>query len=259
MYSYMSQFFGGTLDPAWPHAVLIAGTIVGGALVGLGVILEAPKILSVPVAAVFIGIVIEAACTILLFGFDEGISSAQQSTILVQNGQIIDLEKELAPRSLSNEQIDRIGEKLTKFAGRRVDVIIDSRGASADTVPIAGSITFAFSKAKLWMKAFEIGSGFWSRPGIHIQFQVGPPAQFTAPFGSAIVEALKGEGLDASLSSPIDPKDGPPGQITVGARSGWVDSDVAPVRVTVATNATRHTPSGLMIIYDKTPQPPPKP
>jgi hypothetical protein len=89
----MSQFFGGALDPTWPHAVLIAGSIIGGALVGLGVILEAPKILSIPVAAVFIGIVIEAACTLLLFGFDEGISGAQQSTIEGQRSEIISLQK----------------------------------------------------------------------------------------------------------------------------------------------------------------------
>ena len=49
---------------------------MGGALVGLGVILEAPKIFSIPVAAVFVGIVLEAACTLLLFGFDEGISAS---------------------------------------------------------------------------------------------------------------------------------------------------------------------------------------
>jgi hypothetical protein len=90
----MSQFFGGTLNPTWPHAILIAGTIIGGVFVGLGVILEAPKILSIPVAAVFVGVVIEAACTLLLFGFDEGISSAQQS-------KIIALETRIAPRGLS--------------------------------------------------------------------------------------------------------------------------------------------------------------
>jgi len=249
----MSQFFGGALDPTWPHFILIAGTILGGALVGLGVILEAPKILSLPVAAVFVGIVIEAACTLSLFGFDEGISGSQLT-------KIIALEEELAPRSLTDEQVNRIGDKLLKFAGRRVDVIIDARGASSDTVPIAGRITVAFSKAKLWMKAFEIGSGFWSRPGINIQYAVGPIAVETAPFGEAIIDALKGEGLDPQQWAPIDPNDGPPGQITVGARSGWVASDVALVRVTVATKATRHTPGGLGIIYDTTPQPrPPKP
>ena len=123
MYSYISQFFSGALDPTWPHAILIAGTIIGGALVGLGVILEAPKILSGPVAAVFLGVVIEAACTLLLFQFDEGITGkqktdieAQQSTIRDQNSQIIMLEKRLAARSLSDDQMAVIGKRLAKFA-----------------------------------------------------------------------------------------------------------------------------------------------
>ena len=122
----MSQFFSGTLDPAWPHAILIAGTIIGGALVGLGVILEAPKILSIAVAAVFLGVVIEAACTLLLFAFDEGITSkqksdieAQQSVIRSQNDKInaqqsqiialkcegIALEKIIAPRVLAPSRL----------------------------------------------------------------------------------------------------------------------------------------------------------
>jgi hypothetical protein len=112
MYSYMSQFFGGALDPNWPHAILIAGTIVGGALVGLGVVLEAPKIISIPVAAVFVGVVFEAACTLLLFGFDEGISSAQLS-------KIISLETKLAPRFLSKPQADALIATAKRFPGQQ--------------------------------------------------------------------------------------------------------------------------------------------
>jgi hypothetical protein len=106
----MSQFFGGALDPTWPHIVLIAGTIVGGALVGLGVILEAPKIISIPVAAVFIGGVIEAACTLLLFGFDEGISGSQQS-------KIIALEARLTARSLTPQQQRAIADAAAALVG----------------------------------------------------------------------------------------------------------------------------------------------
>jgi hypothetical protein len=101
MYSYASQFFGGSLDPTWPHVILIAGSIVGGALVGLGVILEAPKIFSVPVAAVFIGVIIEAACTLLLFGFDEGISQSQQNRIASLDQQLLQIR---FPRSLNFEK-----------------------------------------------------------------------------------------------------------------------------------------------------------
>jgi hypothetical protein len=126
MYSYISQFFGGTLDPTWPHAVLIAGSIVGGALVGLGVILEAPKIFSVPVAAVFVGVVIEAACTLALFGFDEGISGAQQS-------KIIALETRIAPRVLTTAQCQGIVDSLGPFAGKKVRVttyVADGEGST---------------------------------------------------------------------------------------------------------------------------------
>lgn len=82
MYSYISQFFSGGLDPTWPHIVLLATAILGGALVGLGVILEAPKILSVPVACVVLGVVMEAVATLLLFAFDEGISNRQNAAII---------------------------------------------------------------------------------------------------------------------------------------------------------------------------------
>ncbi len=105
MPAYMSQFFSGALDPTWPHVVLISGTILGGALVGLGVILEAPKLLSVATLSVFVGILIEAACTLLLFGFDEGISTAQQRTI----------EQLLAKRRLSFEQKERIAAAIGHF------------------------------------------------------------------------------------------------------------------------------------------------
>ena len=71
---------------------------------GLGVILEAPKIFSIPVAAVFIGVVIEAACTLLLFEFDEGITSTQKV-------EIISLQK-------SNEFLLSQGQELEALAIR---------------------------------------------------------------------------------------------------------------------------------------------
>jgi hypothetical protein len=128
MYSYMSQFFGGVLDPTWPHAVLIAGSIIGGALVGLGVILEAPKILSIPVAAVVIGVIIEAACTLLLFGFDEGISSRQQASIvgqqisiLVQQDGIIALTKLNAELSEKEQATEIAATKAKGDAAQAVE------------------------------------------------------------------------------------------------------------------------------------------
>jgi hypothetical protein len=123
MYTYWSNFFSGVLDPTWPHILLIGGSLVGGALVGLGVILEAHKILSLPTLSVFIGIVLEAICTLLLFGFDEGISSKQQSTVEAQQEKIIALETKLAARSFSSPQAADIAGRLKPFSPLTFQII----------------------------------------------------------------------------------------------------------------------------------------
>jgi hypothetical protein len=123
MYSYMSHFFSGTLDPDWPHAILIGGAIVGSIIVAFGIVLEAEKLFSLPTVLVVGGVSIEAIFTLLLFGFDEGISSNQQSTIQAQNSEIIALEKRLAARILSDEQAAAIAEKVKPFAGQVFQVI----------------------------------------------------------------------------------------------------------------------------------------
>jgi hypothetical protein len=109
MYAYWSNFTSGAFDPTWPHFLLIGGSLVGGALVGLGVILEAHKIFSLPTLSVFIGIVLEAICTLLLFTFDEGISKAQTD-------KIITLEERIAPRNLSPSQQQKIADSLRQFS-----------------------------------------------------------------------------------------------------------------------------------------------
>jgi hypothetical protein len=143
----MSQFFGGALDPTWPHAILIAGSIIGGALVGLGVILEAPKILSIPVAAVFLGIVIEAACTLLLFGFDEGISSKQQETIEAQRTQIIALEKQLALPELSSDELTAFKAAVSPYKDRTISVW--SYGLDLEGSRLAHQLLVALNDAKM--------------------------------------------------------------------------------------------------------------
>jgi hypothetical protein len=142
MYSYMSQFFGGALDPTWPHAVLIAGSIVGGALVGLGVILEAPKIISMPVAAVFVGVVIEAACTLLLFGFDEGISSAQQAKIGALTADIGSANDTATTALKREEQTAKRAEDAENLASKTLQDNIALRDKMADrTVSSEGRAT----------------------------------------------------------------------------------------------------------------------
>jgi len=64
--------------------------VVASIAVGVGIIFERPKysaaVHRVAFWLVVTGIVVEAICTIFLFVFDEGISSAQQSKIIVLEG-----------------------------------------------------------------------------------------------------------------------------------------------------------------------------
>jgi hypothetical protein len=100
----MSVFFSGSLDPTWPHIILLGIAIVSSFAVAIGIVLENPK-WSLPNALVVGGVAIEAVCTLLLFGFDEGISRAQQASIGKQQTTI---EQLLAHRKLSPEQKQRL-------------------------------------------------------------------------------------------------------------------------------------------------------
>jgi hypothetical protein len=88
----MSGFFSGAIDALWPHVILLTVAAVASFAVAAGIVLENPK-WSLANVLVVGGVAIEAICTFLLFGFDEGISNAQQS-------KIIALEQQIAPRKL---------------------------------------------------------------------------------------------------------------------------------------------------------------
>jgi len=107
----MSTFFSGSLDPFWPHVILLSVAILASFAVAIGIVMESPK-WSVANALVVGGVALEAICTLLLFGFDEGISNAQQS-------KIIALETKLAPRSLNIEQQEALVAALKPFAGQQ--------------------------------------------------------------------------------------------------------------------------------------------
>jgi hypothetical protein len=95
----VSGFFSGSFDSTWPHATLLTMAIVASFAVGIGIVLENPK-WSLANVLVIGGVALEAVCTLLLFGFDEGISNAQQSKIERQNTEIIALRKNSIPRSI---------------------------------------------------------------------------------------------------------------------------------------------------------------
>jgi hypothetical protein len=103
--------------------VLILLTVTGGLAVGVGIIWEAQRgghLWTLPTLFVFFGVVIEAAATVILFEFDEGISHAQQALIDSQQSTIISLEKAAAPRNI--EVTAAMVEKLSKFNGTEYDL-----------------------------------------------------------------------------------------------------------------------------------------
>lgn len=93
----MSGFFSGSVDVFLPHVVFLTVAAVASFAVAAGIVLENPK-WSLANVLVIGGVAIEAICTFLLFGFDEGISAAQQS-------KIVTLETRLAPRQLDDRQM----------------------------------------------------------------------------------------------------------------------------------------------------------
>jgi hypothetical protein len=93
----IGAFFSGGIDPYWPHCILIGVTLLGSAAVTWGLIRESERFWTLTNLLIVGGVIIEAICTILLFGFDEGISNAQQS-------KIIGLETRIAPRVLTEDQ-----------------------------------------------------------------------------------------------------------------------------------------------------------
>ncbi|MFZ1964848.1 MAG: hypothetical protein WAU78_15520 [Roseiarcus sp.] len=91
--TYVSAFISGTMDPLWPHVGLLSVSVAASVAVGAGIIFEgqkySPYVHRVAFWLVVVGIVFEAVCTIFLFVFDEGISSAQQSRIEKQQSEIL--------------------------------------------------------------------------------------------------------------------------------------------------------------------------
>lgn len=120
MSNYLSELFAGTANPLWPHLVLIAGSILAGAVVGAGIIFESTEysaaIHRVAKRLVIAGVVVESLCTVCLFVFDETVTGAQQS-------QIIALEKRLSARALSDSQCAAIVQRVRPFAGQVFQVI----------------------------------------------------------------------------------------------------------------------------------------
>lgn len=100
---FIQNVLSGSTDAGPTHAWLIGICILGSLAVAFGIILESwpPESCKAVIATVLVisGVILEGTFTVVLFVYDEAISSKQQS-------KIIALETRLAPRVLSKEQFD---------------------------------------------------------------------------------------------------------------------------------------------------------
>ena len=165
----MSEFFSGSIAPFWPHSILLTAAIASSFAVAAGIVLENPK-LSLANVLVVGGVTIEAVCTLLLFGFDEGISGRQQSTIEEQNSQIIALEMQIAPRRLSKDQFEAIQE----IKGKVQSVSVLAQASCLECAFFSFEIVMALQEAGVSVKWYpgRIDAG-WK--GIYIFLPTFPP------------------------------------------------------------------------------------
>lgn len=180
----MSGFFSGSLGPFWPHALLLTAAIAASFAVAAGIVLENPK-WSLANVLVVGGVAVEAACTLLLFGFDEGISSRQQEKIVI-------LETAVGGRQLDAEQITSIANALKGFAGRRI--FISSYAGDAEGVRLALQLKKAVEDAGIIIADNEIGRSVVGQ-GMHgsydLKFGVHMQAQDSErDFADAMANAL---------------------------------------------------------------------
>ena len=162
MLAYLYALFSGD-DIETARTALLYGSVVGGALVGIGIVWEAGK-LDIPTVLVVVGVVFEAYCTIKLFVIDGRISDAQQVVIQSQNDKIITLESAFAPREF--DQSGDIAKALTKFKSEFKYLVIAAPGLEPQEA--AGQIRFLFkefrmagilwSNALVWPRAFPRGN-----------------------------------------------------------------------------------------------------
>jgi hypothetical protein len=140
--AYFRNFFSGGVDPGWPHGILLSITVLASFAVAAGILLERPKysesVHRIATWLVLCGVAVEAFCTIVLFVFDEGISNAQQD-------KIIALEKRLLARSLSDEQISAIAERLKPFSGQEFDIV--AYWKNPESLGLANRLFEALNKA----------------------------------------------------------------------------------------------------------------
>lgn len=123
----IGAFFSGGISPYWPHAVLIGVSLLGSVAVTWGLIRE-EKLWSVTALLIVGGVIIEALCTLLLFGFDEGISDAQQSELTKADRALVAEIERNTLRGLTKDQYEAIQSLKGKLSAVRIlwSPILDS-------------------------------------------------------------------------------------------------------------------------------------
>jgi hypothetical protein len=199
----MSTFFSGSVDPFWPHVLLLTAAIIASFAVAIGIVLESPH-WSIANALVIGGVALEAVCTLLLFGFDEGISNAQQS-------KIIALERQIAPRSLSKDEQTAIAAVLRPLGPIQFDMCIapgiedEFLHNMEDMLALAGWSIRNFGNSSATSEQLIVPNGY--DPGIgvcgsrQVQILVDPSheTEFRKP-AATLRGALIGVGIPATAS-----------------------------------------------------------
>ncbi len=167
--TYIGQFFSGDADPALPHLVLILAAVIGGIAVGGGIIWEAARaghLRTWPTAIVFVGVILEAAATVLLFEFDESISRRQTA-------ELIEAKHALADRRIKTKDWVGLIETLSKYRGMPARMFMYTEGSS-DTSPLAFQIAVMLMDAQWSAPLWDMHSAV-SIPGIVVMYRKGFP------------------------------------------------------------------------------------
>ena len=119
--AFFGAFIDGDLDSLATHTALVAVIVAAEIGLGVGIWLEFPKDKKfrewLGLALVLGGCVFSVVATVLLLIFDEGISRAQQSTIIA-------LETRLAPRELTPKQQDAFKAAVEPYSGQQYMVSV---------------------------------------------------------------------------------------------------------------------------------------
>lgn len=219
IYMNIGAFFSGGIAPYWPHFILIGASLVGSAAVTWGLVRESEEFWTLPNLLIIGGVVIEALCTILLLGFDEGISNAQQSTI-------IELMRAAGSRRIDPEPF------LSALSGKpKAQVLIEASPEAPDGLSTAAQISSLLIKAG-WPKP-EFKNMEEKYLQLVLQAQAPEPADFNdlrtssriylisglpdSGFGSAfnaLLLAIAG-GLHTVQNGVGDPRLAPPNTLVV--------------------------------------------